>query len=183
VGWRFREIKVEVKRSGVHLRYRKGYFAAPSAAPSPESQAKLMTAAARDSLEATELGLTVQISAVDVPGARKVKVEVRVDPDQLHFDLNAGHWTDNVEVAWVELDSSGNDLGHGSKTLNLNFPDEMHDKTLKEGLTFANTIGLMDACVELRLVARDGGTGAIGSVNIPLTRIFTKTGTAAVPNP
>jgi VWFA-related protein len=180
---RFREIKVEVKRSGVHLRYRKGYFAAPSAAPSPESQAKLMTAAARDSLEATELGLTVQISAVDVPGARKVKVEVRVDPDQLHFDLNAGHWTDNVEVAWVELDSSGNDLGHGSKTLNLNFPDEMHDKTLKEGLTFANTIGLMDACVELRLVARDGGTGALGSVNIPLTRIFTKTGTAAVPNP
>jgi VWFA-related protein len=180
---RFRDIKVEVQRSGVHLRYRKGYFAAPSTAPSPESQAKLMIAAARDSLEATELGLTVQINAVNAPGARKVKVEVRVDPDQLHFDLNAGHWSDNVEVAWVELDPSGNDLGHGAKTLNLNFPDEMHDKTLKDGLTFANTIGLMDGCVELRLVARDSGTGAIGSVNIPLTRIFTKTGTAAAPNP
>jgi hypothetical protein len=59
-----------------------------------------------------------------------------------------------------------------AKTLNLNFPDQMHDKTLKEGLTFANTIELVDACTELRLVARDSGTGAIGSVNIPLDRIF-----------
>jgi hypothetical protein len=37
---------------------------------------------------------------------------------------------------------------------------------------------LADGCVELRLVARDGGTGAIGSVNIPLTRIFKDTGPA-----
>jgi hypothetical protein len=125
----------------------------------------------------------VQVNAVDGPGPQKVKVEVRVDPDQLHFDLNAGQWSDNVEVAWVELDFSGNDLGHGAKTLNLNFPDQMHDKTLREGLTFANTIGVVEGCVELRLVARDGGTGAIGSVNISLTRIFTKPGTATAPNP
>jgi VWFA-related protein len=180
---RFRDIKVEVKRPGVHLRYRKGYFATPATASSPDSQARMMTAAARDSLEATQLGLTVQVNAVDAPGPQKVKVEVRVDPDQLHFDLNAGQWSDNVEVAWVELDFSGNDLGHGAKTLNLNFPDQMHDKTLREGLTFANTIGVVEGCVELRLVARDGGTGAIGSVNIPLTRIFTKPGTATAPNP
>lgn len=180
---KFREIKVEVKRPGVHLRYRNGYFATQALPSTPESQAKLMTAAARDPLEATQLGLTVQINAVDAPGPRKVKVEVRVDPDQLHFALNAGQWSDNVEVAWVELDSSGNDVGHGTKTLNLNFPDEMRDKTLKEGLKFTNAIALVDGCAELRLVARDGGTGAIGSVNIPLTRIFTKTGTAAAPNP
>nr|HEV7955419.1 VWA domain-containing protein [Candidatus Acidoferrales bacterium] len=180
---RFRDIKVEVKRPGVHLRYRKGYFATPATASSPDSQARMMTAAARDSLEATQLGLTVQVNAVDGPGPQKVKVEVRVDPDQLHFDLNAGQWSDNVEVAWVELDFSGNDLGHGAKTLNLNFPDQMHDKTLREGLTFANTIGVVEGCVELRLVARDGGTGAIGSVNISLTRIFTKPGTATAPNP
>jgi VWFA-related protein len=178
---RFRFIKVEVQGSGVHLRYRKGYFATPSTTSTPESQAKLMTAAARDSLEATELGLTVQINAVDAPDARKVKVEVRVDPDQLHFEWHAGQWSDNVEVAWVELDSGGNDLGHGVKTLNLNFPDEMHDKTLKEGLAFANTIELVDACVELRLVARDSGTGAIGSVNIPLARVFANAGESVQP--
>jgi hypothetical protein len=54
----------------------------------------------------------------------------------------------------------------------------MHDKIVRDGLTFNNTIGLADGCVELRLVARDGGTGAIGSVNIPLTRIFKDTGPA-----
>ncbi|HEY4839375.1 MAG TPA: VWA domain-containing protein [Candidatus Acidoferrales bacterium] len=180
---RFRDIKVEVKRSGVHLRYRKGYFATPALPSTPESQARLMTAAARDPLEATQLGLNVQINAVDAPGPRQVKVEVRVDPDQMHFDLNAGKWNDSVEITWVELDSHGDHVGHSAKILTLNYPDEQHDKVLHEGLVFKSTIQMVDTCVELRLVARDGGTGAIGSLNIPLTRIFMKTGTAAAPNP
>jgi VWFA-related protein len=169
---KFREIKVEVKHPGVHLRYRKGYFATPYIPATTESRARMLTAAARDPLEATELGLDVRVNAVDVPGPRQVKVEVRVDPDQLRFDLSAGHWTDGVEVAWIELDAAGIDIGHSAKDLNLNFPDEMHEKIKREGLVFNQTIGLVDGTVELRLVARDSGTGSIGSVNIPLTRIF-----------
>jgi hypothetical protein len=169
---RFREIKVEVKRSGVHLRYRKGYFATPTTPSTPESQAKLMTAAARDPFEATQLGLNVHIDAVDAPGPKHVKAEVRVDLDQMHFEQNAGHWNDSVEIAWVELDTTGKDIGHSAKTLTLNYPNEIHDKAVRDGLVFKTTIELVDGCVELRLVARDGGTGALGSVNIPLTRIF-----------
>ncbi len=180
---RFRDIKVEVKRSGVHLRYRKGYFATPALPSTPESQAKLMTAAAQDPLEATQLGLNVQINAVDAPGARQAKVEVRIDPDELRFDLNSGKWNDHVEIAWVELDADGKDVGHSAKTLTLNYPDEQHNQVLREGLVFKSTIQMVDTCVELRLVARDGGTGAIGSLNIPLTRIFKKTSTATAPNP
>jgi VWFA-related protein len=180
---RFRDIKVDVNRSGVHLRYRKGYFATPATHSTPASVTKLMTAAARDPLEATQLGLNVQINAVDAPGPRQAKVEVRIDPDQLHFDLNAGRWDDNVEIAWVELDNQGKDVGHSAKTLTLTYPDEQHTQVLREGLVFKSTIQMVDTCVELRLVARDGGTGAIGSVNIPLSRIFTKTGKAATPNP
>ena len=180
---RFREIKVEVKRPGVHLRYRNGYFATPAVPSTPESEARLMNAAIHDPLEATQLGLNVRINAVGTPGPKQVNVEVRVDPDHMHFDLDAGKWKDNVEIALVELDDQGNDVGHTAKTLTLNYPDEQHNQILREGLVFKSTIQLTDNCVELRLVARDGGTGAIGSVNIPLTRIFTKTGTAAAPNP
>ncbi len=180
---RFRAIKVEVKRPGVHLRYRNGYFATPALSSTSESQARLVTAAARDSFEETQLGLNVQINALDAPGPRQVKVEVRIDPDQMRFDVNAGRWDDNVEIEWVELDSHGDHIGHSAKTLTLTYPDDQHDKVLREGLIFKSTIQLVDGCVGLRLVARDGGTGAIGSLNIPLTRIFTKTGTAAAPNP
>jgi VWFA-related protein len=169
---RFREIKVELKRPGVHLRYRKGYFATPVTATTPSSQGQILTVAARNPLEATELALNVQINAVDSPGARRAKVEVRVDSDQLHFELNAGHWTDKVEVAWIELDAEGSDIGHSAKTIDLNIPDQAHDKIKREGLVFNETIGLVDGAVELRLVARDTGTGSVGSVNIPLTRIF-----------
>jgi VWFA-related protein len=178
---RFHDIKVEMKRSGVHLRYRKGYFATPAMPSTPESQAKLMTAAAQDPLEATQLGLNVQINAVDAPGPRQAKVEVRIDPDQMHFDLNAGKWNDNVEIAWVELDAGGNDVGHSAKSLTLNYPDELRDQVVREGLVFNSTIQMVDACVELRLVARDGGTGAIGSVNVPLARIFVNADKSATP--
>jgi len=175
---RFRDIKVEVQRPGVHLRYRKGYFATPS---TPESEAKLMTAAARDPFEETQLGLNVQIDAVDAPGPKQVKVEVRIDPDQLHFDLSAGRWNDSVEIEWVELDNYGDHVGHSAKTLTLNYPDEQHDQVLREGLVFKSTIQMVDTCVELRLVARDSGTGAIGSVNVPLARIFINTDKSAPP--
>jgi hypothetical protein len=179
---RFRDIKVEVNRPGVHLRYRKGYFATPTSPSTSESQAKLMTAVAQDPLEATQLGLTVQISAVAAPGPRQAKVEVRVDPDLLHFDLNAGKWNDNVEIAWVELDAGGNDVGHSAKSLTLNYPEEEHNQVLREGLVFKSTIQMADTCVGVRLVARGSGTGAIGSVNIPLTGIFTNASIAGPKN-
>lgn len=178
---KFREIKVEVQRPALHLRYRNGYFATPATPSDPQSQARLISAAAHDPLEATQLGLNVQVNATDAPGPRRVKVDVRVDPDQLHFNLNAGRWNDTVEVAWIELDAKGSDIGHGEKSLTMNYPDAEHEKVTREGLAFANTIGLMDECVELRLVARDGGTGAIGSVNIPLRRIFKNIGSVETP--
>jgi VWFA-related protein len=178
---RFRGIKVEVKHSGARLRYRKGYFATPATQSTPKSQGQILTVAARNPLEATELGLNVQINAADAPGARRAKVEVRVDCDQLHFELHAGHWTDKVEVAWIELDADGEDIGHSARTIDLNIPDQTHDKISRDGLVFNETIGLVDECVELRLVARDAGTGSIGSVNIPLTRIFLKASAAAPP--
>ena len=179
---RFRDIKVEVNKPGVHLRYRNGYIASPNEQHTADNSAHLLTAAARSSLEATELGLNVQINAVDAPGPKQVKVEVRVDPDRLHFEMNAGHWTDNVEVAWIELDADGNDIGHSARTMRLNIPDQTHDKVEREGLVFSQTIGLVDGCVELRLVARDGGTGALGSVNISLTRIFARASASLTPN-
>jgi len=42
---------------------------------------------------------------------------------------------------------------------------------------------IMDTAVELRLVMRDTGTGNIGSVNIPLTRIFPRIITQTPPKP
>jgi hypothetical protein len=118
---------------------------------------------------------------VDLPGAKQLKAEVRIDATQLRFELNAGHWTDNVEVAWVELDADGNDIGHSARTLKLNISDQTHDKISREGLVFNETIGLVAEAVELRLVARDAGTGAIGSVNIPFTRLFAKADSAPSP--
>jgi VWFA-related protein len=178
---RFREIKVEVKRPGVHLRYRNGYIASPAEQRTPESGGRLLTAAARNPLEATELGLSVHVDAVDSTGGRQLKAEVRVDPTQMHFELNSGHWTDNVEVAWIELDADGKDVGHAARTLKLNISDQSHDKVSREGLVFNETIGLVKEAVELRLVARDIGTGSVGSVNIPFTRLFASATTATTP--
>jgi VWFA-related protein len=169
---KFREIKVTVKRSGAHLRYRRGYFAIQDASNDPGKNRQLMADAVWSPLEATELGLDVQATSIDVPGARQLKTEVRISANQLRFTQSGDRWKDDLEVVWVELGGNGKALGTVSNTLNMNLPQDAYEDASRKGISFSSKLDLRDDAVEVRLVVRDGGSRAIGSVNIPLARLF-----------
>lgn len=169
---KFREIKIESRQSGLHLRYRRGYFAIPDSAISSSQKARMMADAIHTTLESTDLGLDIHADPVDVPGARSVKARVLVSPGQMSFTQSGEHFTDNIEVIWLQLGADGRILDDTAQTLRLNIPRETFDKVTREGLSFSGTVPLKNETTQLRLVARDTGSGAIGSVNIPLARIF-----------
>lgn len=174
----FRDIKVVAKRPGIHLRYRSGYFATPSGADNTLQQKELFADALHSPFEFTGLGLDVQADAVVAQtsaGARQFAAKVRVNPGELRFAENNGHWTDNVEVVWITLDADGKAIGSSPKMLRMNIPRHSYDKINQEGLSFSETLSVENKAVEVRLVARDTGSGAIGSVNIPLSRLFPRT--------
>ena len=169
---RFREITIRVDRPGVSIRARRGYFAMPDAAVSPKSDEEIMVEAANNSLESSTLGMDVQADPVDISGTRQLKARVTIDPAQLLLAKTEDRRMDTVEVKWVQIDANGRVVGSTSQTLNLNIPQADYEKFLRKGLTFSGTVKLKKDAADVRIVVRDSGNGSVGTVNIPLERLF-----------
>jgi VWFA-related protein len=171
---KFREIKVESKRPGLRLRFRRGYFAIPDSAITVSQKEQMLTDALQSTLESTDLGLDVQADPVNAAAPHTITMHVRVSPKAMSFAQSGDRWKDSVEFVWVELDKDGKILGHTADAVNLNVPQQSHDKILQDGLNESGDVDLLDGVAQLRLVVRDMGSGAIGSVNIPLNRLLAK---------
>jgi VWFA-related protein len=178
---KFREIKVQSAKPGVRLRFRRGYFAIPDSAITESQRGRMMSDAIHTTLESTDLGLDIQANPVDVPGARQIKADVKVDAARMNFKQDGAHWTDNVELVWLELDATGRIVGNSTSTLRLNVPQQAYEELSQKGVSFSETLDLKNDAAVVRLVARDSGTGAIGSVNIPIARLLAQGKPAATP--
>ena len=168
----FRNIKVKVNRPGVEVRARKGYFAVAETASAAQMEAQKLADAVRSPLESTDLGFDVQADGVEASGARQLKVRITLDAGQLRFQQQGVRWTDSITEAWIEVDDEARQVGHNLKTISLTPTQQEHDQLLRDGLSFSETIPVDKNAGEVRLVLRDVGNGAIGSVIIPLEKLF-----------
>jgi VWFA-related protein len=174
----FREIKVQVKRagpaerSGFDTRYRSGYMAFPDA-PLDQNRAPLSaTSLLGGPIESTELGLTVQIEPQVGPGERQIKAHLRFDTAEMRFEEKDGRWMDDLDVLWVQLDEKGDLVVSNGQTLTLKLSPETYAAAAANGVKMSTTETIADQAVKLRFVARDRGTGAEGSVTIPVRAVF-----------
>ncbi len=177
----FRELKVKVGRSGMEVRARKGYYAVPDTTVTAAERTAQLDQAIQSSLDSSELGLEVTVDPVDAAGTHKLKVQTKLDPAQLRLEENNGIWTDKLDVAWAEYDAAGNSLGTVTQSISVKLGKERREAIASEGIIFAETVDVQSGAVEARLAVRDGGSGAIGSVNIPLTRMFVSAAAAPAP--
>ena len=173
---KFREINIKVARPGVHLRYKTGYFAVPANPDSHERNEMLTSDAIRSPLQMIDLGLEVHADPIAKTNGRELKVTVRVDPTAMHFQKVGDRWTDGIEVVWVGLTPDGRILDRDKDTVELKPEQSGYDEIMHAGLSFSEHIILGSDSTELRLIVRDRGTGAIGSVNIPLAIVFANAG-------
>ena len=178
----FHEIKVQVKRPSTEIRYRRGYFAFLENPGNVNIGKRQMADAVESPLESTELGVAITAEAVDVPGARQLKTHLKFDTAQLRFALKGDRWCDKLDMVWVQIGSDGKTLDSFSQTLDLNLLQKTYDNAQKEGLKVSGTLHVRDNVAEVRFVARDQGTGAIGSLNIPARKLFAESKAAPPPS-
>lgn len=171
----FRGITLKVSRPGVHLRYRTGYYADAEVDAKEITSDRRVYDAIRSPLQLMNLGLEVQAEPVASTTGREMKVQVRVDPTRMHFEQNGDRWTDTVDIVWVGMSSDGRVMDKNTDTVGMRPAQNGYDEIQQKGFSFTEHVHLTNQSVEMRLVVRDRGTGAIGSVNIPLNKIFTKT--------
>ncbi len=171
----FREIKVKVDRaglSGLEVRARKGYYAIADTTTAQLRDAQKLIDAIRSPIESTDLGFDVQADGVEVAGVRQLKVKISLDANQLRYQQENGRSSDSLSETWAEFNAEGKQVGEISKTIDLSRAQDEYKKLLEDGFTFSKTLVLAKDAVEVRLVLRDEGNGAIGSVIIPLARLF-----------
>jgi VWFA-related protein len=170
----FRSINVKVARKGLHLRYRTGYYAIPVSNDGSGMRDQLISNAIRSPIQIMDLGLEVRAETIASTNGRELKLEIRVDPSEMHFEKDGDRWTDTLDVVWAGMSADGRVIERDSDRVALQPEQDGYEEIQHNGLSFTQHIRLGKESVETHLVVRDQGTGAIGSVNIPLTQLVAK---------
>ncbi len=166
----FHPIQVRVKREGVTVRARRGYYAADPKAPPPKpppAPPEGVSLAARDALRkpVATPGLGIDVTTTSFRSNGKdasVVITVHVRGQRLEFD--AGR---RLAVSYQVFDLEGNVATGFYKVYGFNLGSESKARATGTGLQFVERISLKPGRYELRLVAEQPG-GPMGSVVAPL---------------
>jgi VWFA-related protein len=168
----FHTIKVEVNRPGVDVRFRKGYFAIPDASTDPLRVEQMMQDAMSSPFQDTDLGLTVETHPGAASGMRQISVRIGVDSNRLHFKQSGENWTDDLQVIWLQFAADGKPTSARTQSLSVSLSPEEYSQTQRGEVKIIRDVPLKNEAAKLRIVVRDAGTGTIGSVDVPLAKVF-----------
>ena len=169
---KYRKIKVEVKAAGVQLRYRNGYFAdAEQVTPQDRAKAALQETA-MSPLEATYLSLMVTGKSSGLPAERKIELHVALDPKQLLLQDADEHKKGTVDLYFVQRNAQGETVAAESQRVGLNLEEKQYEYLAKAGLVLARHLTIKPEAVEVRVLVRDAGSEALGSVSAPVKALF-----------
>jgi VWFA-related protein len=167
---KYRKLKVEVKGAG-KLRYRAGYFAdAPQAGGDEASVKEEIQEAGTSPLDATSLGMIVSAKVAPAP-SRTVEFHVGVDPKQLMLQKVAEKEKGAVDLYFVQRNAKGETLAAESQRIGLDLPQKQYEYLSKAGLVFGRHVTIKPDTSELRVVVRDAGSEALGSVSVPVSAL------------
>ena len=174
VNWNgsFHTIKVEVKKPGAKVRSRLGYFALPEPKLTKEVRQTLIAETAVSPIEATQIGVNVAVRGFSLDASRKISLAVGFDPREFNFQQANGHWTDNMDTVYIQLDNKGAIAKALDETLHLDFDDAKYNMLVKNGVRFPKEVQIVPNAVELRVILRDASTGNIGDTTVPLAKYF-----------
>jgi VWFA-related protein len=163
---RYRNIKVAVRKPGLTVRHRRGYFSSPRAADQRSRNAAL-----RDALQAPLQATEIALRATAERDESRVTLSVRIDPATLTFDRSGNGWRGAVDMIFAVVSRRGIATIADTAQLDITLTEDGRRKAEREGLPVVRTIGLRPDTFELRIVARDVSTGHIGSIVIPTSRL------------
>jgi VWFA-related protein len=167
---KFHEITVRVKRPGLKVRNRRGYFAVKDAPAEQSQQAELLQAAANSPLESSVLALKVRLERVAGADASTLNLRIELDTREVYLGREGNRWVGALAVLVAQTKSDGERTMSGAQTVDLKLEQATYDKLLREGMKLTKRIQLEPGAEELRVVVRDTSSGATGSVYILLER-------------
>jgi VWFA-related protein len=168
---KFHELKVQVRRSGLNLRYPKGYFALKDASATQDDRHNNFLMAIKSPLESSAIPLQIQVSRVNQPAPNSLALSGSIGIHELHLAESGGIRTGALDITVIEQDQTGKVLKESANRINLRFTEKQYPVVLESGITFRKSVQPQSGATTLRVLVQDPSTAAIGSLIIPLSQI------------
>ena len=184
----FRDIAVSVKGKGMHVSYRRGYFAAPvtTGAPTPLNSKKTANAMGFMAPQSGEVLFQVEVSKTAADAAKIIGGPVFEDVPHGTYQLNAlidfgtvqfspdteGRMRGVIDVATVIYDKSGKVLDSRSDRASLALDDARYQAMLKGGMRYHQVVAVPDkGDGYVRMAVHDAMTDKLGTVQIAMANL------------
>jgi VWFA-related protein len=168
---KFHELKVEVKRTGLTLRYPKGYFAFPDNAPTKdEDQIRLLTAV-RSPIESSVIPLQATLARVDHPQPNSLSLSCSIDIHKLQLARSGDLRKGAVIIYVFEQDQTGKVVYQWDRGYNFQLTDTQFAALLQSGMMFRQYLHPKADVTTVRVLVEDASTSQLGSLIIPLSQI------------
>jgi VWFA-related protein len=166
---RFHNLKINVKRGGVHVRSRNGFYgvADPEARPATERTAEQRLAAALTSpFAASEIDLRLTAVFNHTPSAGSFMSSlIYVDPRNLSFTEEADGWRKaTLDIVAVIFDIDGRPVDQVNETREVRVSQDDYQRLIASGLTYMLNVPIRKAgSYQLRAAVRDASSERTGS--------------------
>ena len=160
---KYRSIKVKVKRDGVDVQSRRGYYAIDPTQVKGYNAQQEVASALGDTEPSTLVAFTAQVkpaSANSVPG--KIGVTYLVDASTLSAEDASGGKHLNV-VFYASIFSGGKIVANSSQKVDQTFDVNTYQQIVQKGLMLH--LDLDPKPGQLRLAVQDVRTGLVGTIN------------------
>lgn len=160
---KYRQIKVKVKRDGVEVQNRRGYYAIDPTQLKGYSAQQEVASALGDIVPSTLVSFTAQVkppSANSVPG--KIGVTYLVDANTLSAEDASGGKHLNV-VFYATIYAGGKIVANSSQKVDQTFDANTYQQIVQKGLMLHLDVDPKPG--QLRLAVQDARTGLVGTIN------------------
>ncbi len=120
--------------------------------------------------------MTVHAESVHGATTPTVALRINLEENDVSFKFDDERNAGSIEVMLVQYDTEGNEIAGETSKVKMRLVKDTYAKVRKEGLQFGRNLPLKPGAVELKVIACDDKSSAIGSVSIPLAAYQPPTG-------
>jgi VWFA-related protein len=168
---KFHKLRVQVRRSGLHLQYPKGYFALKDAAAAQDERRAAFLTALRSPLDSAAIPLEVRVDRLDQPTPHALALTGSVGIHDIFFAQTDKLHVGALDVTVLQQNQTGKVLHESTNRIHLRFTEGKYSALIKSGINFRESVRPQPGATTLRVLVQDPATAAIGSLIIPLSQI------------